>query len=284
MKFNTKMFNTGMFNGGTTVAEVFSTDRVVFEGFSVSDGTTMLMTDLRFSGPSRELVGGKVPRDDGEYLTADYFREFVIECRGIVTQSTAALLDSYLDTIKKSLRTRDGNLDIIDSAGTVKRFIATVDNFDDMFAEREGTDVTKCPWTIRFRCKTPFGKSRNYNSTFTSFSTSPTNQSIVHAGTTKAQPIVILNFLSASSITVVNVKRLDTDGSTLEEIEYSGTVAANDIFEFDAEAKTVKKNGAEVNYTGSFPVMDVGANIISVTVTGTSFSAECTIKHKTAYL
>lgn len=284
MKFNSKQFNVGMLNGGETIAEVFSTDRVVFEGFSISDGATMLMTDFKFSGPSRDLVGGKVPRGDGEYLTASYFREFVIEASGIVTKSTAALLDAYLDTIKRSLRTQEGNLDITDSNSTVKRFIATVDNFDDMFAGRQGHDVTKCPWTIRFRCKTPFGRSRTYNSTFLSFTTSPTNQVITHSGTIHAQPVVILNFIAASSVTVVNVKRVDADGATLEEIEYSGSVAANDTVIFDSEEKTVTKNATEVNYTGSFPTLDCGSNIIKITITGTSFTAESTIKHLTTFL
>lgn len=284
MKFNSKQFNTGMFNGGMTIAEVFSTDLLVFDGFSVSDGSNMLLQKLTYSGPVRQLMGGPVPRDDGEYLTSDYFRSLIVEARGVVTQSTAAALETYLDTIRKNLRTREANLDITDAAGTVKRFVSTVINYEEMFADREHFHVTFCPFKIRFLCKTPFGNSRNYLSTFLSFSSSPTSQAIVHSGTTKARPVVIVNFLTASSVTVLNLKRLDTDGSTLEEIEYSGSIAANDSFVFDSEQKTVTKNGTEVNYTGTFPFLDVGSNLLQLTVTGTSFSAEATLKHKTTYL
>ena len=44
------------------------------------------------------------------------------------------------------------------------------------------------------------------------------------------------------------------------------------------------KNSVAVDYTGAFPNLDVGANLITFTVTGTSFNANLTIKHKSTYL
>ncbi len=95
-----------------------------FEDFSLSDGTVMILTELLDSGATREIVGGNVPRGDGQFITEAYYRERTIIARGIVKKDTAATLDAYLDTIRKSLRAREGNLDIIDNNGTAKRYIA----------------------------------------------------------------------------------------------------------------------------------------------------------------
>src|SRR4051812_12808974 len=101
MLFNANVFNAELFHGATTTETTYSADTLVFEDFSLSDGSTVIMTDLRFLGPTRELIGGPVPRGDGMYQTADYFREYTIEAEGIVKQATAALLDTYLDTVRK---------------------------------------------------------------------------------------------------------------------------------------------------------------------------------------
>src|SRR3954464_10931987 len=110
--FATFLFGSSLFGGGAFVTPVYSGDMLVFydqdgNAFSLSDGTEMILTDLRISGPSRDLIGGDVPRGDGKFITADYFRQYQIEAEGVAIQSTAALLDAFLDTIKKNLRFRE---------------------------------------------------------------------------------------------------------------------------------------------------------------------------------
>ncbi len=277
------MFGANLWNGGQFVSQVYSTDLVAFEDFSLSDNTNVICTDLLDSGPTREILGGNVPRADGQYITADYFRERTIEVRGIVKASTAALLDAYLDTMKKSLRAREGNLDITRNS-VVRRYVATMTNFDGFDAERKGYHVTFCPFVARFTCKTPYGQDRSYTSMTVNLTASPTNQTIDNTGTIRTLPAFILIFTAASSVTVVNVKRIDVNSVTLDEIEYSGSIAANDILTFDSENSVVKKNGDQVAYTGSFPTLEVGSNIFTFTVTGTSFAADTTLRHKCRYL
>src|SRR5436853_633399 len=84
----TFLHDTQVFGGTGTLNPAVSADTLVFESFSLSDGTNMVLQSLRFLGPTRDLVGDKIPRADGEYLTADYFREYVIEASGIAVQST----------------------------------------------------------------------------------------------------------------------------------------------------------------------------------------------------
>jgi phage-related protein len=265
MLFGQKPFNGGLWGGGASLAEVFSTDTLVFDNFSLSDGTTMILTGLRFLGPTREIIGGSVPRGHGMYQTADYFREVVIEAEGVVKVSTAALLDAQRDTIRKNLRKSQRNLDYTDANGTVKRFVATLDNFEELFADRQAYHVTFCPWKARFRCKVPFGKARGYTPVMESFTASPHNQTVDNTGTMEAQPVFILIFGTVAGVTTVTVENTTTD----EQIQYSGSISTGDMLEFDSENKTVKKNGSEVDYSGSFPSLDTGSNVIAFTIDGT---------------
>lgn len=279
-QFNKFVFNSNLYGGGQFPVTHYSTDTLVFEGFSLSDGTVMTMTDLKISGPSREFIEGGVPRGDGKFLIADYFREYQVEASGIVRKSTAALLDAELDTIRKSLRVTNGELDYTNAAGTVKRFVATLANPEGLFADRQGYHITFCPWTAVFRCFTPFPTARGYTSQTLSLSSSPENDVVVNAGTVRARPVFILIFTAATSITALTV----ANATTGESITYTGSVAANDIFEFDCENLRVLKNGTASAFTGGFPRLEVGSNVITYTVTGSSFAAIATAKYKMSYL
>lgn len=287
MLFASNVFGVRMFNGGSTIVSSFSSDTLVFysasgSSFSLSDGTTMILTGLRFLGPSRELVGGRIPRGDGEYLTADYFREYVIEAEGIVKASTAALLDAQLDTVRRDLRHREGHLDVTDAAGTVKRFAATMDGYEDLFAGRERHHVTICPWKARFRCKVPFGKARSYTAaTLLGMYVSPTNLTVVNTGTYKAQPVVVFIFTAATGLSALGVANTTT-GEQLDLV--SPTAAAGDVFIVNSETKQVTKNGTAHDYTGAFPSLDVSTNTLQLTATATSFAADVTASYKLTYL
>lgn len=280
MLLNTKLFNTGLLNGGATLTTFYSTDYVVFEGFSLADNVNSITSDILYNGPTVEIQGGNIPRDNGMFVTARYFRENSIEVKGYLKAATGAAMSVLMDTIRKSLRKREGNLDITDFNGTAKRFVATVNNYDKIFANQKGYHVTIVPFDVVFVCKKPFGRSRTYSSVVQAITSSPTNIQTYHAGTIAGYPVITLNFDSASSVTVVNVTNITTG----EQIQYTGTIATSDILIFDSEQKFVTKNSTQVNYSGSFPSMDVGGNLFAITITGTSFNAYTTITWKTTYL
>lgn len=283
MQFNASQYNVGLYGIDGTIAPVFSTNRLVFDGFSLSDGDSMLLSRLSYSGPSREIIGGNIPRGHGQYFNAAYYRELVIEASGTVIAASASALETQLDLIRKRLSPPQANLDLTDDAGTVKRFTATLTNPESLFPERQHYHVSFCPFVARFACKTPFGRARDYTAQSTALASSPQNVSVYHAGTVDAQAVIALVFDSATSVTTVNVKRIDANGNTLDEIEYSGSIAAGDVLVLDGEAKTVKKNEAEVRYDGSFLTLPPGSSLIKYTIDGT-FSATVTDKHRSTFL
>lgn len=286
MQFNESLYNTGLWGTDGTIAPVYSTDLAVFDDFSFSDGTTYTVTRMTDNGPSRDIIGGDVPRDHGRFITGDFFREKEIEFQGYIRAADAASLLTAMDNLKKALRKRERHLDITQGS-IVRRYVATVVNFDDIFSGKEGYHVNFCPFTVRFACKTPFAMDRDYTATTITLSSSPQTLAVYNLGTAVAYPIVTLIFDSASSVTAVNLKRIEpSDGSTLDEIECSpaGGFAASSVLVFDSEQKTVQKDSAAVDYTGSFPTLEPGSNLLQFTITGTSFSAPTTERHKNAYL
>ena len=278
-QYGTFQWNTMMYNGSPLGATVYSSDLVVFDSFSLADNVNTFCANIIDSGPKRDLIDGPTPRADGQYLIADYWRQKDVEVTGVVKAADAASLNAYLDTMRKGLRKRAANLDLTRN-GVVRRFVATLTNAEQLFAARQPWNITVCPFKAVFTCETPFGTDRDYSNTSQSITSSPTTLTAENLGTIKTQPVVLLVFDAASSVTVVDL----TNATTGEEIKYTGSCAANDVLVFDSEMKTVTKNGTAVDYAGSFPTLDAGSNNVKFTVTATSFTAQATVKWKNAYL
>ncbi len=273
------LYNSALYNGGNQNAPAYLTDLVVFDGFSLSDNTNVVTQKIIDSEPTRDLIGDKIPRADGQYLIADYYRIKEITVEGLVKQSTAALLDAYLETIRQNLRRQSAYLDITRN-GVVRRYVATLNAGQDLFSQRQFYNVTICPFTAKFECRTPFAKDRDYSAVSQAVTVAPTTIAVNNSGTIKSQPIIALIFDAASSVTQVNI----TNSTTSEQIQYAGTCNTGDVLIFDSEAKAVTLNGATVDFSGSFPTLEVGANLVKVTVTGASFNAYTTVRAKNTYL
>lgn len=278
--FNTFRFNEQRFNSGP-LSSVLSTDLVVFNDYSLSDGTSLTIESIEDSGPDRDILGGDVPRDDGMFQLGDYWRRKEITVKGYAMATSSVLFRALIDTVRYRLSASEGNLDITEGS-VVRRYIATLKNMASLFPTREHYHTTWLPFTAVFECRTPFATDRDYTITDETMSSSPTNLGVYNSGTAKAAAVFLVVFDSASSVTVFQVRNT-TNGEKIS-VTPNGGIAAGDYIEFDGENKRVKINGSEANFTGSFPRLEVGGNTVEFTITGTSFSAIITVKHKARYL
>jgi hypothetical protein len=276
--FNSALFGAKFFNGGGTLAETFSTDSVAFEGVSLNDGSSIVLTRPPLKGPAREILGGNIPRDDGKYQTGEYFRETGIRLTGYLKAASKEAMADLMDSLSQTLAVPQGNLDVIEDNGTVKRFVATCVNWEEQFADRDRYHLTLVPFTFEF-VSYQMPTAREYASEYTELTTSG-NQSVVNSGTYKAKPVFILIFTAASAVTAVEIENTTTG----ESVTYTGSVAAGDILRFDGEEIEVRKNGVIADYSGVFPRLKPGTNVISVTVTGSGFTAGLTTKHKSRFV
>lgn len=281
MPFNCCPFNEKTFNAGFALLTVYSTDNVAFENTSLNDGTNIILTKQPLSGPARELLTNPAPRGSGVNQLGEYWRAQAIILEGVLKASSASAMATWKDDFKKLISTPMGALDVTEANGTVKRFVATCVNFDELFRSQEGHHITAVPFRAEFVANNPpFGRSRTYMSTSLEITTSPTVQSVVHAGSAEARLVTTLIFNSASSVTAFSV----TNATNGQAITYTGSVAANDVFHVDGQNLRLLKNGTAVSFSGTFPELDAGANLLSVAITGTSFSAYTTFSHKTTWL
>ncbi len=278
-QFGTFQFNTIQFDGAPSETTVYSTNVVVFDGFSLSDNSSLYLMKVGEPEPKKDILSGNVPRGDGSYVIGNYLRDKVIPVKCLLKKSTAALFDQYIDTIKQNLRGFQKNLDVTRlSDGAVRRYIATLQNGETLF-DRSAWNLTAMELDFSFVVKDGLGYGRDYTSVSAAVTSSPTTLVYENMGTYKSKPVVTLIFDSASSVTVINVNNT----TTAEQIQYSGAISAGDVLVFDGEQETVTKNGTAVDYSGGFPFVDVGSNNVRFTITGTSFNAYCTIKAKYAY-
>lgn len=280
MLYNDFLYNTALYNSLLDASAPTGIDAAIFNGFSLSDGVYMVATDIYDdSSPTRELIGGVVPRDDGEYITSDFWRPKYITIEGYIKTADGASMQTYIDTIKKNLRKREQSLDIT-KYGVFRRYTATWVNGESSFEDRRGYNINVVNYKITFKCHYPFGSDQGYTSYSSLINTSPSNIVATHNGTVHARSIIAFVFDSATSITGINI----TNVTTGEQIQYTGSISSGDVFIFDGEQYTAKKNDVLISFTGSFPKCDVGSNNFQFTITGTSFSGTGTIAFKNSFL
>lgn len=278
--FGTKLFNGpgSLWNGGTTSAPVYVTDSAAFEGVSLNDGTSVVLTEYPKKGPTRVLLGGDIPRGNGKYRTGAYYRETPILLEGYLKAASKSAMADLIDSLAVTLSTENGNLDLIEDNGVVKRYVATCINLDEFLSGRERAHLTIVPFTLRFTCWEPFAQARDYSWYFTALTESG-NQSVANSGTAEAKPSFVLNFSAATSVTAVTI----TNVTTGESITVTENISASDILTVDGENYRVWVNDQGVDFSGTFPELLVGTNVISVQVTGTSFAGGLTTRYRKTY-
>jgi len=280
MGYNTFLYNQNLYNQNFSFLGDAAQDSIVFNDYSLQNSNIIIANASHDAGPSRDFLAVPTPRDDGEIIISDYWRRKTITMSGVVKADTAILLEAKIDEIKKNLRARNGNLDIKQSDGTIRRYVSTFINPSAM-VDRKGYQLTFVPITLTFACLNPFGESKSYVSdVYVAKTDLIFTESYYNSGTIKARPVVGIVFSAASAITAVKI----TNNTTTEEITLTANIAAGDYVKLDAETREVTINGVIQDYDGFFPSLEVGANSVTMTLTGTSATYALTIKHKTPYL
>jgi len=289
-QFNGKQFNTSMWNAQTSTTTTLNVDfdATDFDGdikfnnfvFGVNSTADAILNNVQYdSMPSRDFRTNPVPRDDGEIINGNFFRNKKIEIEATLYGDSKTDLNEKIDNMKKILAQKNGTLDFYINGG-LRRHIANAVNTDRII-DRRSYNITFQPFRIVFHSVEPFCKDLNYTSTTNRDATSlEFNQEVNNQGTTHTKPIFIFNFSAASSATAINIKNTVTN----EEIEISETISAGDIIKFDSENYEVTQNGTAIDYDGTFINLETGINSITFTTTATSATLALTTKFKQQYL
>ena len=249
---------------------------VTYDSFDIQSATVISNKIQHTDYAGRAIQRRRKTRDDGFDILENYFTERIIVIRGVVKGSSESVLDTNIDNLKENLSGEEKNLDI-DFGGSTRRYIATV---RELRIPEEFYNLTVVPYEVEFVCQ-PFGRNTSTtNHSDDANTSSPFTGSLNVAGNAAPKPKITLLINSLTSISVIEFKNTTTN----ESIKITRTFVASDSLVIDTDAKTVKVNGTEVDFSGVFPAFVIDTNNYEVTVTGSGFNIDLDIDYLPLFL
>ncbi len=215
------------------------------------------------SSPNREIVTLPITRQDGSVKISSRYSEKIITIEGVITGTSAADLESKIDTMKELLSRQDKNLDI-DWNGATRRYVATCQkhNFD-----RDHFNILYAPWTAEFLVPAGLGidtASTSLYDTSSITATTTTINPLTFAGSAQPKPVITINLTTVGSCQVIKLINNDTG----QFIKVDGPFANADVIIVDCDLLTVTKNGTAITFRGMLPNFYIGANSFSMVIIG----------------
>lgn len=199
--------------------------------------------------------------NDGSVIPDINYPSRIVKISGSIHGSSQTDLDNRIDTFKGYFRGKDKNLDIT-YAGTTRRYIATKNAVN---VTREDK-VLWATFTVEFICTNPFGLDTSSTTLISSlnYTGATLTSTPTVLGTAPYQLPVITLTLDALTGTGDYIQ-VTNDLNTQAIALYGLGLVAGDVIVIDCVNRTVKKNGVEVDYLGSFLVLEPGASSITYT-------------------
>jgi hypothetical protein len=198
---------------------------------------------------------------DGSVIPDINYPSRIVKIGGTIHGSTQADLDSRIDTFKGYFRGKDKNLDITYASST-RRYIATK-NSVGVVREQKQLWAT---FAVEFICTNPFGLDTSATSLISSLNyTSATLTSTPTIGGTAPYQLPLIT-ITIDALTGTGDYIQITNGlNTQEMLLYGLGLTAGDVIVIDCVNRTVKLNGTEIDYVGTYLVLEPGASSITYT-------------------
>jgi len=237
---------------------------ISFNGISFQDANVRTK-DIKHEDVSNREVNFQRLGSSGAKLVDDSLNVKVVRIAGNIVDTTSALLDARIDSLKKTLiSTINKDLDIDYSTGT-RRYIATCTMFK---ADREFFDITTCPFEAEFTIGEGFGKNTDTTTlAYTGITTAERDSGFFY-GSIAPLPKIKLTIVSETALTAFQFQNLTT-GDT---VTVTHDLNAGDIVIIDCELLKVTVNGVEVDYVGVFPEFENGWNDFYLWFTATAYN------------
>lgn len=290
------LFNGGTINGvqlnalNNLEAEIASIDGgVVFNNFVLNDSDAGIYASVVHDEmlPSREVNTANNPSTDGETLISEYFRRKNIKVSGHIIKSDAEELQAFIRTLKGKLIGVNKNLRI-KKGGMLREYIALVDNH--LIGETIFPDHV--PFEVNFVALSGFGRDTSFTTKdLVTVTSAVYTDGLENTGNVQTFLTAILTFSAATGVTEIEIQNV-TNGQTLTITE---NISAGDIIKVNGEIEVNNDgsysglnvvnlvSGTEPTISGVIPILDVGENLIKITVTSTSHSYDVSLKTKMKY-
>jgi hypothetical protein len=203
-----------------------------------------------------------------------------ITLRGKLVGTSITNLDGLIDTFNAYFNTKDGNLDIDYNSGT-RRYICTLDSME---LDRPG-GLAFANFTLVFICTQPFGQATSATTANTESNQTGATDTFTHTyvGSAPYQlPVITITYDSVTAggsyVSVTN----NANGQGIMVIDH--TFIAADVLEIDCKNRTVKINGTEVDFLGSFPELPPGSQQLNYADGFSARQFDITITYYPLYL
>lgn len=247
--FNFNQFNLAVFNSIPEVTTTVPQDDIVYGGYSLKNASMTISKIGYDNGHSVDAPTYSNPLTDLGGELSYYFRQKIVVIRGNLKAENREQLEMAIDDMKRALGRPKQDLDIKVN-GNIRRAKASCVNLDSLF-DRQHYHITFIPFTIQFRIISEFSKELARKTQSFNNLTDDITEEITNTGTVSTNPTVSIVFNTAT--TVNNV----TFGIGDNTITISEAISASDVIQIDCENKTVTLNSLEIDFSGTFPILEV---------------------------
>lgn len=218
--------------------------------------------------------------DDGSVITDINYPSRIVKIGGTIHGSSQSDLDSRIDAFKAFFRGKNKNLDIT-YAGTTRRYIATKNAVGIARSQK----LPLARFSVEFICTNPFGLDTSATTLINQANyTSPTLTSTPTVGGTAPYQLPVITLTLDALTGTGDYLQISNDLNTQAIALYGLGLTAGDVIVIDCVNRTVKKNGVEVDYTGTFLVLEPGASSITYTDSFTTRQVDILVQYVKRWL
>ena len=202
-------------------------------------------------------------RDSFRVVDVQYTQK-IIAIDGWLISDTGDHLKDLIDTFKKNLRGNEGNLDIetYGGSGIYRRWISTVQS---ILVPEEHWQINQKPFSCEFLCSPYATATSSESESYNNITTTPYEDTITITKGSYRPKAKISFHVDNTTLTLI---RFEND-TTSDWIQVETSFSAGDDLVIDCDAETVELNDVAQDFSGVFPMLEMGANDFKVIQTGT---------------
>lgn len=231
---------------------------VIFDGNDIQTDNILISEVNHENIPTKDAVLYALAHANKSSIPFVNYPQRGISLTGKVIGSSIADLDSRLDTFRSYFTDKDSNLDI-DYNGTTRRYIATL----NALSITRPFGLVHANFVAQFLCTQPFGQNTSTTSAASANNVTTASATYNHTflGTAPFQLPVIT--ITIDAVTGGTGHLTIKNGANDQGITIVGqTFSATDVIEIDCKNRTVKLDGAEIDFLGAFPEFAPGSQDI----------------------
>lgn len=218
---------------------------VWFDNNDLSSIAGLIINDHDFNQlPSKDIKMSKIARNDLSIITSVEYSSKEVKVFGIVMECDRYESESVMNTLKSRVQLPNKVL-------KVQQYDTEVEYTATMSALTSSWFGNKLKFEITFTCSDPIGSDTVISSiTSTVITTDVDSISFIVGGSYRAKPEITVSITSVTDGTGATISLSNT--TTNQTLSITRDWLADDLLVVDNENKTVRCNGAFIDYEGTF--------------------------------